>query len=73
MLFRSGDMVVDTGYPVIIVVVMVVAGEMQTDVSIALMLIEEICSCFIEKQRKQGRRSKKNFLVKILKRANSCW
>lgn len=66
-----GDMVINTGYPVMVVIV--VAGVMQTDVCIVLLVIDMIDSRIMMKQRKRVRLRKKNFFTIIFKRANSCW
>jgi len=66
-----GDMVIATGYPVMVVIV--VAGVAQTDVCIVLLLIDMFDSRIMMKQRKQVRLRKKSISTIIFKRANSCW
>jgi hypothetical protein len=51
-----GDMVIATGYPVMVVIV--VAGVVQTDACIVQLVIDMIDSCVMMKQRKQLRLKK---------------
>ena len=50
-----GDMVVHTGYPVVLVVMIMVAGEIQTDGSMLVLLRIKNISCFMcNKENKEG-------------------
>ena len=60
-------MVIATGYPVMMIVVVVMTGERQTDVSIVFALRDINLSCFIVivQQRKGRTVKKKSILWKI--------